>query len=206
MNSIPRTWKLYFFCINPYIFYKQLELYFSVSKLNFYHSKAQPRNACVACGTLLCATTKKVWLLDRQTDRRRTKWSLCAAMLRRRHNKQPHKHTLFLNSISISLSTKAQPIKQLKLRFYLSKDRPTLFLNSISIWSKLSRRRASSSSRLCLKTLLLDAGICCGHSNASKKNCIWRIISQHLIRTAYICFVFNNIVARFCYNIVVRSF
>ena len=38
-----------------------------------------------------CVTTKKVWLLDRhtdrRTDRRRTKWSLCAAMLRRRHNK-----------------------------------------------------------------------------------------------------------------------
>ena len=40
-------------------------------------------------------TIKKVWLSDRQTharthahtDRRRTKWSLCAAMLRRRHNK-----------------------------------------------------------------------------------------------------------------------
>ena len=33
--------------------------------------------------------TKKVWLPDRhthtRTDRRRTKWSLCAAMLRRRH-------------------------------------------------------------------------------------------------------------------------
>ena len=32
-------------------------------------------------------TTKKVWLPDRRTDRRRTKWSLCAAMLRRRHKK-----------------------------------------------------------------------------------------------------------------------
>ena len=35
-------------------------------------------------------TIKKVWLPDRQThahtDRRRTKWSLCAAMLCRRHN------------------------------------------------------------------------------------------------------------------------
>ena len=34
-------------------------------------------------------TIKKVWLSDRQThahtDRRRTKWPLCAAMLRRRH-------------------------------------------------------------------------------------------------------------------------
>ena len=30
-------------------------------------------------------TTKKVWLPDRRTDRRQTKWSLCAAMLRRRH-------------------------------------------------------------------------------------------------------------------------
>ena len=29
--------------------------------------------------------TKKVWLPDRRTDRCRTKWSLCAAMLRRRH-------------------------------------------------------------------------------------------------------------------------
>ena len=30
-------------------------------------------------------TTKIVWLPDGRTDRRRTKWSLCAAMLRRRH-------------------------------------------------------------------------------------------------------------------------
>ena len=39
----------------------------------------------------LCVTTKKVWLSERrtdgETDRRRTKWSLCAAMLRRRHKK-----------------------------------------------------------------------------------------------------------------------
>ena len=33
----------------------------------------------------LCVTTKKVLLLDRQTHRCRTKWSLCAAMLHRRH-------------------------------------------------------------------------------------------------------------------------
>ena len=37
---------------------------------------------------------------DRHTDRRRTKWSLCAAMLRNRHNKvKPHwdlHHILFL--------------------------------------------------------------------------------------------------------------
>ena len=40
-------------------------------------------------------TIKKVWLPDRQThahtDRRRTKWSLCAAMLRRRHNNKNDK-------------------------------------------------------------------------------------------------------------------
>ena len=45
-------------------------------------------------------TIKKVWLSDRQTDarthahtdRRRTKWSLCAAMLRRRHKNDKEKH------------------------------------------------------------------------------------------------------------------
>ena len=63
----------------------------SLRKVFIYkHSGSIPRNACVACETELCVTTKKVWLADRQThahkDRRRTKWSLCAAMLRRRHN------------------------------------------------------------------------------------------------------------------------
>ena len=33
---------------------------------------------------------------DRQTDRRRTKWSLCAAMLRRRHNKTAFGSSLLL--------------------------------------------------------------------------------------------------------------
>ena len=40
------------------------------------NSGSIPRNALVACETAL-----RVW----QTDRRRTKWSLCVAMLRRRH-------------------------------------------------------------------------------------------------------------------------
>ena len=31
------------------------------------HSGSIPRNACVACETWLCVTTKKVWLPDRQT-------------------------------------------------------------------------------------------------------------------------------------------
>ena len=33
------------------------------------HSRSLPRNACVACETKLCVTTKKVWLPDRRTDR-----------------------------------------------------------------------------------------------------------------------------------------
>ena len=38
----------------------------------------------------LCITAKKVWLPlpDRRTDRRRSKWSLCAAILRMRHKKE----------------------------------------------------------------------------------------------------------------------
>ena len=53
--------------------------------LKLKHSGSTPRNACVACETQLCVTTKKVSLLDRHTDRGGTKWSLCAAMLHRRH-------------------------------------------------------------------------------------------------------------------------
>ena len=53
------------------------------------HSGSILSNARVACETQLCVTTKKKWLLDRYTDwwrdRRWTKWSLCAAMLRRWH-------------------------------------------------------------------------------------------------------------------------
>ena len=33
------------------------------------HSGSIPRNACVACETQLCVTTKKMWLPDRQTDK-----------------------------------------------------------------------------------------------------------------------------------------
>ena len=33
------------------------------------HSGSIPRNACVACETKLCVTTKKVWLPDRHTHR-----------------------------------------------------------------------------------------------------------------------------------------
>ena len=39
-------------------------------------------------------TAKKVWLPDRQTDRHRTKCSLCAAMLRRRHKNHHHYYLL----------------------------------------------------------------------------------------------------------------
>ena len=68
----------------------------------FKHSGSIPRNACIACKTKLCVTDyqksvttgqtdrqmpDKVWLPDTQTDRCRTKWSLCDAMLRRRHKK-----------------------------------------------------------------------------------------------------------------------
>ena len=36
-------------------------------KQSYEHSESIPKNACVACETKLCVTTKKVWLLDRQT-------------------------------------------------------------------------------------------------------------------------------------------
>ena len=48
-----------------------------------------PRNIHVAMRDFNVPRTKKVWLPDRhtdgRTDRRRTKWSLCAVMLHRRH-------------------------------------------------------------------------------------------------------------------------
>ena len=40
--------------------------------------------ACIAGETKLCVTTKNVWLQDRH----QTKWSLCAALLRKRHTGQ----------------------------------------------------------------------------------------------------------------------
>ena len=50
-----------------------LDRYFREMKKKDIHEKTKksgsiPRNACVACETKLCVTTKKVWLPDRQTD------------------------------------------------------------------------------------------------------------------------------------------
>ena len=54
--------------------------------------------------TYLCMTTKIVWLLDRQTDRQtdrcRTKWSLCAAMLGRQYKKDNKYNSKFLSLLT----------------------------------------------------------------------------------------------------------
>ena len=81
-----------------------LDLWPLTSKINRVHPLITVNMSCKfdkeICNGLVSmvftsVTIKKVWLSDRQTharththtDRRRTKWSLCAAMLRRRHKK-----------------------------------------------------------------------------------------------------------------------
>ena len=46
---------------------------------------------------------RKVWQTDRQTDGRWTKWSLCVAMLRRRHNKIETRQSLYSPELSRTL-------------------------------------------------------------------------------------------------------
>ena len=77
-----------------------LDLWPLTSKINRVHPLITVNMSCKfdkeICNGLVSivftsVTIKKVWLPDRQThahtDRRRTKWSPCAAMLRRRHKK-----------------------------------------------------------------------------------------------------------------------
>ena len=73
-------------------------------------------------------TTKRVWLPDRhthgRTDRRQTKWSLCAAMLRRQHeNRQTDRQT---------------PDKVIPMCRYASQATQILFLQDLRFQQNLS--------------------------------------------------------------------
>ena len=65
-----------------------MSCHFPMLFLELQHSSIIPRNACVACQTKICVTTKKVWLPDRQTDRHMDRQTLdkVIPMLRRQHN------------------------------------------------------------------------------------------------------------------------
>ena len=79
---------------------------------------------------------------DRQTDRRRTKWSLCATMLRRRHNKNVslmttsyyHFKVVIMHTRKLQI---CQRTRLITLRFYGCKT--PWKLSYICKWYKLSK-------------------------------------------------------------------
>ena len=118
-------------------------------------------------------TTKKAWLLDRRTDRRQTKWSLCAAMLRRRHKN--NFSTVFLAIVIVKflkLATSARtlvcmaPISFHRVKFDL-KPWPLWILSAIMYLilhtclyqKKKTIEKMSEHTHTCIYTLLHELTI-----------------------------------------------
>ena len=156
--------------------------------LNKKHSGSIPSNARVACETAMRDYQESVTAAqtDRQTeggtDRRRTKWFLRAAMLRRRHKKQ----TTSLKFTKSILERLLSKLLRCDLKS-LNKGITRLCLNELQAWNASFYHRKFSFTATC--SLCSRTGNCDSKmiqfmpANHSNKNRVNTLLIKHIFKT-----------------------